>query len=113
MKKFKVNKVKELSSLGIFIIFSYILTGCSKEDKRYECVDKYSGQIVDDKNCDIINGQTGGSVTSIPVTPNNSTITSSKNKYMLRVKPNLKSNYFSNANSNNRASNGFSKSHGG
>lgn len=113
MKKFKVTKVKELSSLGIFIIFSYILTGCSKEDKRYECVDMYSGQIVDDKNCDIINDKTEGSVTGILVTPNNSTITSSKDKYMLRVKPNLKSNYFSNANSNNRASNGFSKSHGG
>lgn len=125
MRKFKATKIYSLSSVGIFAFLSAVLSGCDTTDKKYECIDSYTGQVVNDNFCknNSSSSSSGSSMIFIPNTTNNTTITQSynskeippMNRYIL--KPNrststARSGYFSSSSANGKAS-GFSGKTGG
>lgn len=125
MLQFKATKIYSLSSVGIFAFLSAILSGCDTSDKKYECVDSYTGQVVNDNFCKDNSGSytSGASIIFIPNTTTNTTPSSmynskevpTKNSYTLKLNTSTstRSGYFSNSSDNGKASGFAGKSGGG
>ena len=113
MRQFKTTTIYSLSSVGIFAFLSVLLSGCDSADKKYECIDNYTGEVVKDDLCkeDSSSANIITSTTFIPNTSNSSQIYNSKDiptikRYNLKVNPSstAKNGYFSNSSVNGKAS---------
>ena len=72
MRQFKTTTIYSLSSVGIFAFLSVLLSGCDSADKKYECIDNYTGEVVKDDLCkeDSSSANIITSTTFIPNTSN-------------------------------------------